>query len=259
MAKVQAYHIKTALAEKHHDDFFMTEVKNGPSYAADQLLILDAVAIKKAWKTPLFSGYEVKISRSDFLQDDKWRGYMDYVHCFSFVCPEGLIKKAEVPEDVGLYYYDHGKKKLRTIRKPKYRDIPIQPEFLMYILMYKLDSDRMPFVGFDLRHYYELWKENKLHKEFVGKKLSVEISILRKQLENKQERYERVSEDLREIKDVCQKHGISRWANTAKELDKVLSVDGALSIQDLQALKDIKKGIDRLEKRYLEVAEEEAE
>ncbi len=47
-------------------------------------------------------GYEIKISRADFLSDKKWESYLKYCTWFYFVAPEGIIKKEELPEKVGL-------------------------------------------------------------------------------------------------------------------------------------------------------------
>ncbi|MTI62257.1 MAG: hypothetical protein FH762_20120 [Firmicutes bacterium] len=52
--KIRAHHIKKGLADKHTDEFFMTEVKNGPTWSArkGELLQLDGLAIKKSWTRP---------------------------------------------------------------------------------------------------------------------------------------------------------------------------------------------------------------
>lgn len=50
--------------------------------------------------------YEIKISRSDFLQElrdpEKMKPFMELSNEFYFVAPKGLISKEELPEDVGL-------------------------------------------------------------------------------------------------------------------------------------------------------------
>jgi len=47
-------------------------------------------------------GFEVKISRSDFLSDRKWPNYLPYVNYFYFATPPGLIKPEELPPEIGL-------------------------------------------------------------------------------------------------------------------------------------------------------------
>ena len=47
-------------------------------------------------------GYEIKISRADFLKDKKWEDYLKYCTCFYFVVPRGIIKSEELPSGIGL-------------------------------------------------------------------------------------------------------------------------------------------------------------
>lgn len=47
-------------------------------------------------------GFEVKISRSDFLSDAKWQSYLPFVNYFYFATPPGLIKVEELPSEIGL-------------------------------------------------------------------------------------------------------------------------------------------------------------
>ncbi len=54
------------------------------------------------------SGYEVKISRSDFVADDKWQEYLPFCNKFYFVCPPDLIKLSELPPETGLIYVEQG-------------------------------------------------------------------------------------------------------------------------------------------------------
>ena len=93
MAKVTAFEIKKALGKRHGDrEFFITECKNGPTgVARGQLLLFDAIAIYKSWSRPQIRGYEIKVSRRDFLRDAKYTQYLPYCHEFYFVTPTGLV------------------------------------------------------------------------------------------------------------------------------------------------------------------------
>ena len=59
--------IKIALQKKHEDDFCMCEVSTGR--VADGRM--DFVAMKKSWAHPRLVAYEIKVNRSDFLNDNK--------------------------------------------------------------------------------------------------------------------------------------------------------------------------------------------
>lgn len=49
-------------------------------------------------------GFEIKVSRTDFLRDEKWQRCSEFCSSLSIVCPSGLIAKEEVPDPFGLLY-----------------------------------------------------------------------------------------------------------------------------------------------------------
>jgi hypothetical protein len=49
--------------------------------------------------------YEVKLSRSAWLADKKFQKYLDCCNRMYIACPQGIIKKAEVPKEIGLITY----------------------------------------------------------------------------------------------------------------------------------------------------------
>lgn len=55
--------------------------------------------------------YEIKVSRSDFLQDvrtEKYKKYLGYAHKFYYAVPYGLVEKEEVPKELGLIVCQRG-------------------------------------------------------------------------------------------------------------------------------------------------------
>jgi hypothetical protein len=62
------------------------------------------VNFKKKW----VRGFEFKSSRQDFMRDKKWPKYLDWCSTLTFVCPEGVIKKGELPKGVGLVHVKPG-------------------------------------------------------------------------------------------------------------------------------------------------------
>jgi hypothetical protein len=108
-----------ALAYRHAKDVFVPECKMGETWG-EGARRLDAWALSKSWSPLTAWGYEVKVSRSDFLQDRKWERYLGVCHEFAFVCPRGLIQPEELPEGVGLLW-SHGQR-LMTKRKPVRRE-----------------------------------------------------------------------------------------------------------------------------------------
>lgn len=104
--KVTSTDIKLALKEFHNGkpSYFITECKTCSTYFPDPqgLLKFDGLAITKSYTKPNIIGYEIKVSRNDFLQDNKWHLYLQYCNEFYFVVPKGLVKKEELPDHVGL-------------------------------------------------------------------------------------------------------------------------------------------------------------
>lgn len=102
--KVTSTDIKLALKEFHNGkpSYFITECKTCSTYFPDPqgLLKFDGLAITKSYTKPNIIGYEIKVSRNDFLQDNKWHLYLQYCNEFYFVVPKGLVKKEELPDHV---------------------------------------------------------------------------------------------------------------------------------------------------------------
>lgn len=230
-----------ALAKKHQlqNDFFLVEVKNGPTWTGKKLRRLDAVAFKKSWTKPCITGYEIKISRSDFLNDEKWQFYLDYCHKFYFVCPSGLIKPEEIQiERVGLIWYNPEKKSLFTKKKAIFKPLEKLPtEMLYYILMSRVESDRDPFYK-QRTKYFKDWLENKISNQQLGYQVSYRITELIEQAkretrkwQKEAEKYKKEAEAFQAIMDILKKHGLGpQWymENLAFEypeiLDKKLSM-----------------------------------
>lgn len=193
--------IKQALAFRHRHDFFICEVKGGSTWFDSNMRIMDAVAIKKSWRHPSITAYEIKVNRGDFKSDDKWPQYMKYCSCFSFVCPRGLITKEEIAvisehnPGVGLIHVSD-KGVCRTVIKALNRHVPFNHDLLMYIIMNRLDSDRLPFHS-TKRDFFVDWLTNKKNNRALGMEIrgaigdvitqqEQKISILESEVENHQ-------------------------------------------------------------------------
>lgn len=228
--KVTAYDIKCAIARKHTTDFFLTEVKNGSTYfpPADGLKILDGLAISKSYTKPCFTGYEVKISRSDFLRDAKYHTYATLVNQLYVVCPKGMIDKAELPEHIGLMYYHPDTGAISTKKKAVYRKIEYSADMLLYIIYSRLDSDRIPFCS-DRAEYSRVYIEGKENGRDIGyrlgTKMAQEITVLKRENESLRD-FKNQREKYKALIRVMQEHGISTWSkdpeDTAKALEKAL-------------------------------------
>ncbi|ALS27170.1 hypothetical protein IJ21_17690 [Paenibacillus sp. 32O-W] len=226
--KIRADMVKRALSKRHHEDFFLTEVKTGPTHYGADLHILDAIAIRKSWANPCVTGYEIKVDRSDFSRDEKWMAYLQYCHQFAFVCPTGLIQPEELPEEVGLVYYKPETGSLVTKRKPVYRRVTIPSNVLMYIIMSRLDNERHPFFS-SKREWIEAYMQDKDERKKLGYnfgiKVTDEILYLREQLKSLSGKAEDL-QLLNEVRGILREYGIwlDSWNKSWKdELRKALS------------------------------------
>lgn len=263
--KVTATSIKIALAEKHWKDFFLTEVKSGPTQLAmpGGLKILDGLAVRKSWTNPCFTGYEVKISRSDFLRDAKFYTYEELCNCLYIVCPKGMIERTELPESVGLMYYDSEKKTIATKKKAIFRKIEYSPEMLLYIIFSRLDSDRYPFFS-EKRQYFEEYlagkRENRHLANSVKAKMIADNARLERELEQLRG-FQQQYEAHRAIMEVLEKHRI--WGYSGKgiagELDAALTRKCPEDISSVrQSMEYIVERLKRMEEKANESAQREA-
>ncbi|MEN6566366.1 MAG: hypothetical protein ABFC57_08695 [Veillonellales bacterium] len=104
---------------------------------------MDGLAVKISWTKPEFTGYEIKISRGDFLRDKKHNEYLPYCTGFSFACPDKMIKKDEVEDNIGLIYCREDGS-LRTVKKaPSIKpDTEALNYLLRYLVYYRSGSNR---------------------------------------------------------------------------------------------------------------------
>lgn len=240
---------------RHREDFVVTECKNGPTWFAQDMVRMDLVAVKKSWSKPMITAYEIKVSRQDFLSDDKWPQYLKYCDRFCFACPEGIIKKADIQaieiKGVGLVYVYPDTGAVRTVVKPLNRQVPYDPDFLMYILLSKVASDRWPFFS-NQREHWQAWHRQKLEDKALG---SAVRSKLAKRLQDLAIENEKLKRDLERGdglgEEIKQRYGV----NSMRDLEKAVTVLEALAqvkggwqqLRDaLNTLKNLRREVDDL-------------
>lgn len=69
-------------------------------------------------------GYEIKLSRQDFLGDRKWQNYLPYCHFFFFASVPDVIHPGDLPEEIG--HLELGESGLILRKKPR----RLQPSFV---------------------------------------------------------------------------------------------------------------------------------
>lgn len=162
------------LVEKHAKDVFVSECKDGSSWGGH--LRMDGWAMSRSWAHPCMYGYEIKISRADFLGDDKWPGYLSLCNRFSFVAPRGIIQPGELSEGVGLLEVSFTGNTLRTVRKSSYREIEPPIDLIRYILMCRAKICGSQFGRMlddeDNARFWRKWLEQKQDLQDIGYRVS---------------------------------------------------------------------------------------
>lgn len=136
--KYDAHDILELLAYRHTNDLFVPECKTGPS----QNVIcprMDAWAMCRSYAHFKCTGYEIKVSRSDFLADDKMRNYLPFCHELYVACPKGIVTPDELPPEIGLIEASVNCRRAMVRKKAPTRTVDIPPKLYVYILMSRAD------------------------------------------------------------------------------------------------------------------------
>jgi len=165
------------LAERHKSDVFVPECKNGPTQIKTaRQLRLDAWAMPRSWVPLRFFGYEIKVSRSDFLKDDKIPAYLPLCTDLYVACQRNLIQPEELPAEIGLLWASDNASRFFTKRKAVHRNISPPIELFAYILMCrtKIKCELGPIDR--MEHYKRMLQERKDLGRSICKAMNREIS-----------------------------------------------------------------------------------
>lgn len=176
IARMTAGDVARLLEERHHDDVFVAECKDGPTWNGSHLR-LDGWAMLKTWSPPTTIGYEIKVSRGDWLNDQKVAGYLPLCHQLYIVAPDGVVDQAELPPECGLLRVTSGGKRLLTVKKAPYRNIDWPGDLLAYILMSraKITRERFPPES-SSADYWRKWLAAREEEREIGHRVSRSLS-----------------------------------------------------------------------------------
>lgn len=206
---MKAQAIKDLLAAKHAKDVFFEEVNLGSAHADCQRL--DAWAMPRSWLHWTTHGYEVKVSRADFLRDNKWHAYRKHVEHMWFVCPHGLIQPTELPDGVGLLWASKTGTRLYTKRKAAKGEADAQ-DALIYLLMSRTrptNGLHDPYV--ESADYWRRWLEIKRENRDLGRVASAAIRERAHSIERENTRLRAENEKLQAVKRELDALGVDGW------------------------------------------------
>jgi len=171
-----AAQIADLLALRHSRDVFVLECKSGATWGGTHFR-LDAWAMRRSYARPCTWGYEIKVTRRDFLGDGKIATYLPYCNELYLVAPSGIIGRDEVPEGAGLLETTKNGKRLLTRKKASYRDVVIPQELYWYILFTRcqITRDRSPERMTD---FWRAWMAERDDKKRLGHAVSRKLQQL---------------------------------------------------------------------------------
>lgn len=196
------------LRAKHAEDVFLSECKDGPTQCSTHSR-LDGWAMQKSWTRPTTYGYEVKVSRNDFLRDDKWQNYLDLCSDFYFVCPWGLIQPEEIAHPAGLLWVAKTGTRLWEKKKAARREVQIPETLWRYVVM-RLDTG-VPYKTSreQWREWLDAKSEDIKYGHRCGRRLREVISQKVDMAQYENRRLQKELEKLQELKAAADRLGIS--------------------------------------------------
>ena len=251
---VRAAEIIALLAVKHAADVFVPECKDGPTGGHAQL---DAWVMPRSWARPAITGYEVKISRTDFVRDVKWPRYLDACNLLYFACPYGLIAPEETPEGCGLMWVAKTGTRLYIKRKAPYREIPFPEHVARYVLMARSEVRRGGYYGRQSPETWRQWLSERQANRTLGREVGGKIrelyqeNVERADAENRHLRAE--LDRLSEVRAWCDAHGVRL---RSYDLDRQLTaLTDAIPPEVRGEVKAARKALEKLDDRLASLDE----
>ncbi|TXH49647.1 MAG: DNA repair protein MmcB-related protein [Desulfurellales bacterium] len=231
-----------ALRTRHSEDVFVPKCKTGPSGHRGQMVQMDAWAMAKSWTTPTTWAYEVKVSRSDFASDTKWHKYLPYCNQFYFVCPAGLLDKADMPAEAGLIVITSGGK-CYTKKKASHRQVAIPEDLFRYVLMWRSHIRKEGDNSREQRtEKWREWLAEQKDARDLGRKVSGHIARRYErdvtEVRLKQHALEKDLAALEDVKKFCDENGISlHWSRQHHLRNVKDAIEKALPPRLMNAIK----------------------
>lgn len=242
-----AAHLIGLLASRHSGDVFVPECKNGPTQGVDSYRRMDAWVLRKSWSNFGTIGYEVKVSRSDFLNDTKWTDYLPYCHEFYFVAPKGLIGKNELPKEAGLIEAFANGNGLRVVKKSPRRSEPIDELVLYYVLMCRtriVSENGQP----TREERIEAWAKTLDRAKSIGSELSRLVCAETRRIHDENVRLRNEAAKIEEVKRQLTERGfnLDRWGWEYHLADEIVAASGDIRNSLAPHIKQLEDALARI-------------
>lgn len=258
---LSAQNLLELLLKRHTGEICIPECKDGPTMFGSHLR-MDLWVMRKSWTKPWTYCYEIKTSRSDFLNDEKWQRYLPLCNQFYFVCPSGVIRPEELSAQAGLLWASKTGTRLTTKKKAPHRDVEIPESLWRYILIARTRVTRESLPQVRGREYWQRWLKQKEEDRELGHLVSKTIQetlanrVTAVRLEN--ERIKNENDSLREVREFLDNNKIpyaSVWTvrHRLERLQKILDPEDLQAIRRAStALNKVLEKVDQLEQKTKE-------
>lgn len=225
------------LRRRHSGEVFVAECKAGPVGSR----IMDGFALLPTWSPMTAIGYEVKVTRSDWLRDQKLHAYLPCCHQFYVVASKGIVQAGELPDGVGLMEPIGRGTGRRLVVRVKATRREADPQALSRVLAYAL-LWRVPTIdGTHAVQHFErresLWKafvEGRAETRSIGRSVGPKMRAELKRMQERVEAAERLADQLSTADGVLRELGIDSsdavWNLRGEVIRKVaaLKSDGVI-------------------------------
>lgn len=213
MSKITAHTLATLLREKHKDDLFFSEISCGHDVfeASCGNARLDHWAMKKSWSNPNYIGYEVKVSRADFMQDTKWPIYLNSCTQFYFVVAPDVCDVSEIGEQAGLMVVSKNGKRLVTKKKAPRLKPKRERIYNMMKLALMRQGDGIPQIDKLNQHPHQIldYLENAQEDKIVGSRVAHQLKHTRDLLDRRETQLQADKKKSEELLRIARELGIS--------------------------------------------------
>jgi len=213
---VTANDIRELLEVKHSKDLVVHEAPIGPAGSGQ----IDTWVMRKSWTQASVIGYEIKVSRSDFLGDNKWRKYLSSCNEFYFVVAPGVCDPREIPDGVGLMVVAKTGTRIFTKIKAPLRTEGVDgiEDVMRSVLMNRvvLTTSRTGGLPDTKERRMQRWRESLDNRHRLGFMVKAAISDEWDRLQSETDKANGLISRLNDFKERLIEHGFNPDASTWK-------------------------------------------
>ena len=243
-----ANEISRLVAARHADGVYVPQCKMGAAGSR----VLDGWALLPTWSPMTAVGYEIKVSRSDWLQDQKFHDYLSACHLFCVAAPKGIVHRDELPAGIGLLEpvgSGRGAKLIMRVKPVRHEPDPAALARLMaYALMWRrAEGDPSRMNRTRRAQMWRDWVEERRDFHRVGRSVSRRMRELVTEAQTAQRAAEARLAMMTEAESLMRELGIEpgydRW-HTRRKIREALG-DGAADV--LQSLASARLALDKVQ------------